>query len=209
VSALEGDPVAPFPETSHQFFPQAFQNPRGTLVISADDDAADFIGPVKLIATGKRGDETLRREVRPYSRVWNNTGSSRPTRELVVTIRDAAPYRLEWIADNVKVEAGKEAKLTLRLTRRWPDFKADVTVQPLSFPGNFKLSNTSFKGDQTELTIPISVQANTRPGSYTLAVMGQAQVPFNKDSEAKDRPNTLVSLPSRPVTFEIVEATKP
>jgi hypothetical protein len=109
----------------------------------------------------------------------------------------------------VKVEAGKDVELTLRLTRRWPDFKADVTVQPLSFPGNFKLSNTRFKGDQTELTIPVNVQANSRPGSYTFAVMGQAQVPFNKDAAAKDRPNTLVSLPSRPVTFEVVEAAKP
>lgn len=184
-------------------------NSRGTLVISADDDAADFLGPIKLVATGKRGDETIRREVRSYSRVWNNAGSSRPSRDLVVTVRDAAPYRLEWSSDNVEVEAGKEVDLTLRLTRRWEDFKADVTVQPLSFPGNFKLSNTSLKGDQTELTIPITVQNNTRPGSYTLAVMGQAQVPFNKDSEAKDRPNTLVSLPSRPVTLQVIEAAKP
>jgi hypothetical protein len=181
-------------------------NSRGTLVITADDDAADFTGPIKLIATGKRGEETLRREVRPYSRVWNNAGmnSSRPSRELIVAIRDGAPYRLEWSAEQVEVEAGKEAALTLRLNRRWSDFKADVTVQPLTFPGNFKMSKTSFKGDQTELTIPITVQNNTRPGDYTLTVQGQGQVPFNKDGEAKDRPNTLVSLPSRSVTLRVI-----
>jgi hypothetical protein len=183
-------------------------NSRGTLVIFADDDAAAFTGPIKLIATGKRGGETIRREVRPYSRVWNNAGmnSSRPTRELVVAIRDAAPYRLEWSAANVDVEAGKDAKLTLKLTRRWDDFKADVTVQPLSFPGNFKLANSSFKGKQTELTIPITVQNNTRPGDYTLTVLGQAQVPFHKDAESKERPNTLVSLPSQSVTLKVTAA---
>lgn len=185
-------------------------NSRGTLVISADDDAADFTGAIKLIATGQRDEETIRREVRPHSRVWNNAGmnSSRPTRDLVVAIRDAAPYRLAWSAEKVEVEAGKEAQLTLKLSRRWDDFKADVTVQPLSFPGNFKLSNTSFKGNQTELSLPITVQANTRPGEYTLAVMGQAQVPFHKDSESKDRPNTLVSLPSRSITLTVVAAAK-
>ncbi len=183
-------------------------NSRGTLVISADDDAADFLGPVKLIATGKRGDDTIRREVRSYSRVWNNAGSSRPSRDLVVTVRDAAPYRLEWATDKAEVEAGKEANLTLRLTRRWTDFNADVTIQPLSFPGNFKFSNTAFKGDQTELTIPITVQSNTRPGEYTLAVLGQAQVPFHKDPESKEQPNTLVSLPSQPVTLTIVVPTE-
>lgn len=186
-------------------------NSRGTLVISADDNAADFTGPIKLVASGKQGDKTIRREVRPYSRVWNNAGmnSSRPTRDLVVAIRGGAPYRVEWSAKQVEVEAGKEAKLTLRLTRRWSDFKADVTVQPIAFPGNFKMSNTSFKAGQSELVIPVSVQSNTRPGDYTLAVQGQAQVPFNKDSKAKERPNTLVSLPSQSITLRVVAAEKP
>jgi hypothetical protein len=46
------------------------------------------------------------------------------------------------------------------------------------------------------------------PGKYTLSVTGQAQTPFNKDANAKERPNTLVSLPSRPVTLTIVAAAK-
>lgn len=185
-------------------------NSRGTLVISADDDAADFVGPISLIATGRRGDAEIRREVRPYTRVWTDAGmnSSRPTRELVVAIRDGAPYRLEWGSDRIVVEAGKTAEARLRLTRRWADFKANVTVQPLSFPGNFKISNTDFTGEQTELTLAITVQDGTRPGDYTLAVLGQAQVPFHKDPTAKDRPNTLVSLPSRPLTLSVANPSK-
>ena len=180
-------------------------NSRGTLVISAADDAADYVGPIKLVATGKRGDEILRRDVRPYARVWTDAGmnSSRPTRELIVAVRDSAPYRLEWASDRIEVEAGKPAEARLRLTRRWDDFKNNVTIQPLAFPGNFQLSNTDFVGDQTELTLPITVQNGTRPGDYTLVVLGQAQVPFNKDAAAKDRPKTLVSLPSRPLTLSV------
>ena len=51
----------------------------------ADADAPEWAGPIKLSATGKRGDEVLRREVRPYSRVWQNTdmNSSRPSRRPV------------------------------------------------------------------------------------------------------------------------------
>ena len=190
-------------------------NPGGTgsfntLVISASDDAADFVGPIKLVATGKRGDEVLRREVRPYTRVWNNAGmnSSRPMRELVVTIRDGAPYRLEWISDRIEVEAGNAAEAKLRLTRRWGEFKANLTVQPLSFPGNFKLSNMEFTGEQTELTLPITVQNGTRAGDYTLAVLGRAQVPFHKDPASKDHPNTLVSLPSQPLTLSVTVAAQ-
>jgi hypothetical protein len=185
-------------------------NSRGTLVISAADDAPEFVGPIRLIATGKRGEALLRRDVRPYTRVWTDPGmnSSRPTRELVVAVRDSAPYRLEWNQNRLDVEAGKTVDAKLRLIRRWPDFKAPLTVQPLAFPGNFKLSNTDFNGDQTELTLPITIEANTRPGDYTLCVLGQAQVPFNKDPSAVTRPNTLVSLPSQPLTLHVVAPAK-
>ena len=52
------------------------------------------------------------------------------------------------------------------------------------------------------------VQAGTRPADYTLAVLGQAQVPFNKDATKPDKPNTLVSIPSRPLTITVTEPPK-
>ncbi|MCA9176624.1 MAG: PPC domain-containing protein, partial [Planctomycetales bacterium] len=181
-------------------------NSRGTLVLTATDDAADFVGPIRLIATartGSDGDTELRREVRSYARVWNQDNSSRPMREHIVAIRDSAPYRLEWQQDRLEVEPGKTAEARLRLIRRWPEFDQKVTIQPLAFAGNFKLANTDLTGQQTELTLPIEVQNGTRPGEYTMCVLGQAQVPFNKDPDAKDRPNTLVSLPSMPLTLVV------
>jgi hypothetical protein len=114
---------------------------------------------------------------------------------------------LEWASDRIEVEAGKPAEAKLKLIRRAGDFKANVSVQPLAFPGGFQLGNLEFAGEQTELTLPISVQNGTRPGEYTLAVLGQAQVPFNKDPAAQDKPNTLVSLPSRPLTLNVKPAT--
>jgi hypothetical protein len=178
-------------------------NSRGTLVLWADDDAADFVGPIKLWATAKRGEEVIKREVRSYSRVFNDLGGSQPSRDLIIAVRDGAPYRLEWASDRIEVEAGKVAEAKLKLVRRWSDFKNEVTVQNLAFPGNFQMNNTSFAGDQAEIAVPITVQGGTRAGEYTLAVLGQGQVPFNKDSKATDRPNTLVSLPSRPLTLVV------
>src|SRR5262249_39704059 len=43
---------------------------RGAFVLWADPDAPEWIGSVRLLATGKRGTELLQREVRPYTRVW-------------------------------------------------------------------------------------------------------------------------------------------
>jgi hypothetical protein len=129
--------------------------------------------------------------------------SSRPTRDLVIAVRDGAPYRLEWERQQVEAEAGKPLELPLKLKRRTADGKNEVTIQPLSFPGNFQMNNGSITGDQQELKVTITVQNGTRPGQYTLAVLGQSQVPFNKDPAAKERPNTLVSLPSQPITITV------
>ena len=74
--------------------------------------------------------------------------------------------------------------------------------------GTFRLATSRITAGQSELAVTIDVQAGTRPGDITLAVMGQAQVPFSKDPEAKDRPPTLVSLPSQPVTITVVAPEK-
>ena len=182
-------------------------NQRGTLVVRADDNAAPWTGPVKLFATAKVGDTELRREVRSYCRVLNLVGS-REAREHVWAVRERSPYSLALEPDRISVEAGQKTDVKLRLTRHWPDFKNAVNYQPLNFPGNFQLGNGTIAADQTEATLTITVQANTRPADYTLVVLGQGQVPFNKDPAKPDKPNTLVSVPSRPLTITVTEAPK-
>lgn len=176
-----------------------------SMIFWADENAAPWTSPVKLWAEQKQGDKTLRREVRPYMRPHQISGC-RTTRELMLAVREKAPYALAIEPEKIAVEAGKPAEVKLMLKRHWPEFTGPVNFIPLNFPGGFQLGNGTVQ--QTELGISITIQQNTRPGDYTLAVMGQAQVPFNKDSAAKDRPNTLVQLPSRPVTITVSEPKK-
>jgi hypothetical protein len=184
-------------------------NTRGTFVLWADNDAPEWTGTVKLFATGKQGDQTIRREVRPYTRVWNDAGmnSSRPTRELALAIRPSASFAMQFTTDVVEVAAGEKAEVKLRLARHWPDFKNEVTISALAFPGGFSMPNSKFAGADNEITLTIEVQNGRPPGDYTFAVLGQAQVPFNKDPAAADRPNTLVSLPSYPITLRVQAPT--
>ncbi len=192
------------------FAPTTTDDQRGTFVLWSDENAADFAGPIKLFATAKVGEQTLRREVRPYTRVWNiaNINSSRPTREQLIAVRETAPYSLELVPNQIEIEAGKTAEVKVQAKRYWPEFKNAINLIPLSFKGNFQLPNTTIAADTNDVTIRITVQAGTRPGEYTMSVLGQAQVPFNKSKDAKDRPNTLVSMASRPVTINVIEAKK-
>jgi hypothetical protein len=181
---------------------------RGVVVLWADADAPDFAGPVALTATAKRGDETITREVRPYTRVWNSTdlNSSRPTRELVVAVADTAPFAVTPAADRLTIEAGKKAEVKVKCSRHQSDFKAAVNLSGLTLPNPLKVGAVSIPEGQTEATLTVEVQANARPGEYTFALQCQAQVPFSKDAKAATRPNTLVTTPSRPVTVVVTAA---
>ncbi len=178
-------------------------NSRGTFVLWADDDAPDWTGFLKLFATGVRDGETFRREVRPYSRVWNNSGTSRPQRQLALAVRERGPYDLQIDPPMITVQAGSPAALTLKLRRLWGGFTGPVTIQAHEFPGQFQLGNFDIAAGQTDVPLTIQVQQGAAPGDYTLCVKGQAQVPFNKDAAAADTPNTLVATISRPVTIRV------
>jgi hypothetical protein len=182
---------------------------RAVVVLWADADAPDFVGPIRLTATAKRGDEPVVREVRPYTRVWNSTdlNSSRPTRELVVAVADAAPFAVVPAADRLSVEAGKKADLKLTCQRYQADFKAAVNLSGLSLPNSVRVTTASIPEGKADATVTVEVPANARPGEFTFALQCQAQVPFSKDAKAATRPNTLVTTPSRPVTVVVTAVT--
>lgn len=178
--------------------------------MTADKDAPEFVGPIKLIATAKRGDETITREVRPYTRVWNSTdlNSSRPTRELFVAISaENTPFALTPAVEKIEIEAGKKADVVITCERLWPEFKGAVTLIPLSFPNSIKMNTASVAEEKTEAHVSLEVQANARPGEYTIAITGQGQVPYAKDAKTP-KANTLVPLPSRPLTIVVLPAPK-
>ena len=182
---------------------------RGVFVLWADRDAPEWAGPIKLTATGKSGDATLTREVRAYTRVWNSAGenSSRPTRDLVFAIADeAAPFAVTPAVETLEIQAGKKAEVVVKCDRIWPDLKGPVTLIPLSFPNSVKMTTATIAADKTETRVTIEVQANAKPGEYTIALTGQMQVPLAKGGKAKA--NTLVPLPSRPLRVVVRPTAK-
>ncbi len=183
--------------------PTTIRDNRGVFVFRADADAPDAVGVVALIATAKVGETTLRREVRPYTRVWNqaNLASSRPTRELVVAVRETSPFALHFEPERLEAKAGGKVEVKLRIERHWPDLKSSMTVAPLAFPNSIRAGNVEVPADKKEANLTLQVQPGTPPGEYTLTVTGQTQVPYNKDAAAKAKPNTLVTQAARPLTL--------
>jgi hypothetical protein len=185
--------------------PTTVRGAHGAFVFWADSGAADWTGQVKLFATAKVGARTLRREVRPFTRVWleGNLASSRSTRDLVLAVRGGAPFALEFAEGRAEVEAGKKVELKVRLYRHAKDFTNPVTVLPLAPPDNLRVAGGEVSAGREEGSVTVDVPPDTPPGEYTLAVLGQAQVPYSKDAKAGPKPNVLVALPGRPVTLVI------
>ena len=176
----------------------------GTFVMWADRDMPESTSGIRLLATGIHEGEKFVREVRPYTRVWNQgDGTSRPLRELMIATRSTAPFLMSFAEPQVSCAAGKKVQAKLKLDRLWPSFQEPLNVLPLSWPGNFRMNNGQFSGATNEITLDIEVQAGTKPGEYTLAVLGQGQVPFSKNSDGKDMKNVLVSMPSTPLTIVV------
>src|SRR5262249_21125137 len=171
--------------------PTTPRDSRGTFVFWADADAPEWTGSVKLFATAKAGDKTLRHEVRPYTRVWADPGqgSSRPTRELVLAVRESAPFALHFASERLEAKAGSKVEVKLHVDRLWRDCKNMITVQPLSFPGPIRMSNVEVPAAKSEVSLTMELQPGTPAGEYTLAVTGQAQVPYSKDAKARQKPN--------------------
>ncbi|WP_254508314.1 PPC domain-containing protein [Anatilimnocola floriformis] len=188
--------------------PTTIYGNHGAVVLYADDNAANFDGVIKLTATGQRGDETITREVRSYARVWqDNPASSRPLRDVFLSVRETAPFGLQFDQDKLTVEAGKKVDVKILLKRHWPDFTGAASLQTFAFPGQIKANLPQFTAGANEGTITFEVQANTPPGDYTLTLLGQAQVPFEKDPK-KGKANTLVTLACRPITITVTAAAK-
>jgi hypothetical protein len=197
------------PQGVHALLTTINDDSRGTFVLWADKDALDSVASITLTATAKLGDTTLVREVRPYTRVWNSTdlNSSRPTRELVIAVRETAPFAVIPSAQRIEIEAGKTAEVKVKCERLWPEFKAAVNLQGLALPGPIKVTAPAIGDGKDEATVTFEVQSGARPGEYTVALQCQGQVPYAKDAKSA-KVNTLVTLPSRPITIVVTPAAK-
>jgi hypothetical protein len=187
-------------------------------VVSAANGAAAWTGEIKIAGTATIGGKKVVREARSASIVWpippgqNIPTISRVDRSLMLAVRPGAPYTLAASLDKPALVQGEKGTLKVKLTRLSPDFKTPLTVQaiPTELPKGLTLNNNqpiTVAANAADGTLPINVQPNVPPGTYTLVLRTQTQMPYNKDPMARQKPNTLVVLPSAPVTLTILPKT--
>ena len=136
---------------------------------------------------------------------------SRLDRGVAFAVREKGPYSLTASIDKAILQQGDKATAKVTLVRLWPDNKAPLTLQAqiADLPPNNTLTfqnnqPVTIAADKTEGTLAVEAKSNCPPGTYNVVFHTQAQVPFNKDPMAKQKPATLVVLPSTPLKITVL-----
>jgi len=183
------------------------------IVLTAAPDAAAWTGEIKVTGTATIKGQKVVREARPASITWpvqpqqNIPTISRLDRNLMLAVRDKAPYSLTATIDKPALLQGDKAAITVKLNRIWPDLKNQVQVVPIDLPPNVTINNNqpmNIAADKTDATLAVDVKANALPGTYNLVLRTQTQLPYNKDPNNKQKPPVNVVLPATPVTLTVL-----
>lgn len=190
-----------------------------TLVLSAAANAANAEAIFKVKGTAKINGQTIVREARPASITWatppqqNIPAISRLDRQLMLAVRDKAPYHLVPKETALSIKQGDKATLNFKVTRLWPDFKGAVAVkqtpgvqnnQPLIAGITFNNNQpVNVAADKTDGSGPITVGTNAVPGIYSFVLEGSASHQFEKVPKGP-KVNSGLNYPSIPITLTVV-----
>lgn len=141
----------------------------------------------KADAERKAAVQTITREARPATIVWSpvrnqGPGVSRIARSLGLSVlKESAPIQLTTDVFRVEVNQGRQVLVPTKLFRR-NGFNNNVAVTVQGLPRNSRISvqNKNINKGKDSEVYRLFVATNTNPGTYTLYLQGQAQVPYRK-----------------------------
>lgn len=183
---------------------------QAVVVVHAEGDAKPWDGAIKLVGTATVGGKKLTREVRAATISWpvqqaNNPTITRLDRELVLAVRDQAPYTLALGAEKIKVNQGEKVSIPVKVVPG-ENFKTAVQVAAFGGPPGLVPQNVSITpGQGGTVTLDTKGGAPIPPGNYTVFLRGQTQPinPKNPQPPPKGAPPNIVQT-SMPVTVTIV-----
>jgi hypothetical protein len=184
----------------------------GTLVLTAAPDARPWAGAIRVKGTARIDGREVEREARAASVTWptpqNVPPVSRLDHELVLAVRDEAPYVLTAGVEKLTVKQGERVEVPVTVKRLWPDFKGSVQVSALNLPsaqGNRPQPQPllALNGGSEKGRVTLVISANAPPGVHTIVLRGQAQLAVTRDKN-RPRQNLTAVEPSNPIEVSVL-----
>jgi hypothetical protein len=172
------------------------------LVVSAADNAAEAVAAVKVVGAAVINGQKVTHQARPASITWgvqpqqNIPTITRLDRELMLAIRDKAPGKFVAGMEKAVVSLGDKIDIPLKLSRSFPEFKANFQVAPVpgEWPQGMQFPNLTFAPGKDDLKAALTVPANIPPGVYNITFRGFAPIAPN-NAKAKPVNTILISTP--------------
>jgi hypothetical protein len=186
------------------------------IALHADAAAKPWVGEIKVKGTATVRGQKVVREARPAGILWpvppqqNVPTISRLERALFFAVGGGpAPWDLGLTLDKAVLTQGERGAIKLNLKRLWPDFKGALAVQAQNaeLPRGLVVNNNqplNVAAGKNDGSLNVVVTNQVPPGLYTVVLRCQAQVPYNRDPAAKQKPNVNVTQYSAPVTLTVL-----
>jgi hypothetical protein len=183
---------------------------QAVVVVHAEPDAQLWAGAITIVGTATVNGQKLTREVRSATITWPVVQVNIPTitrmdRELVLAVRDKAPYSLIIGTPKINVIQGQKISIPVKLVPG-EKFKTNVQVAAIGGPAGLNpQAITLTPGKDGTVTLDAKGGALFAPGNYTVFLRGQTQ-PINPKQPIlipKGGPPNFVQF-SMPVSVTIV-----
>jgi hypothetical protein len=179
------------------------------VVFTAAPDAPEWSGVVRLRATAQFDGQRVARPVRCAERRWalGNINTCRECRDICLAVRSQAPYGVKPAAGTLTVPAGASVEAKMTVARYWPEFQGKVQLTGLNPPPGFNVPTIDVPPGQTTATVELTVAGTVPPGTYSVVLRGDAQVPFSRDGKG-NKTNVRVADPAVPLTVTVLPPAK-
>ena len=186
------------------------------VVVHAGDDATPYTGPITVSATAEIDGKKVQREVRAAGITWavpqqNILTVTRLDRELVLAVRDEAPYSLAAEQDAITIRQGEPIKIPVKLRKHWTDFKSNVQISAGALPPGLNMPPVTLAAGKDAAVAVFQPKGGQglQPGHYTLVLRGQTQPinPKGGGAMAKRGPMNYVQY-TQPIELTVTAKTK-
>ncbi|HJT36731.1 MAG TPA: PPC domain-containing protein [Pirellulales bacterium] len=158
-----------------------------TLVLTASDQVADWVGNIEIVGRAKIGETEVARNARAgtvlYAAQQNRPADARLARglALAVTAADTAPFTVD-LGEGKLWEMSRAGKLEIpvKLTRRG-EIKGNLTLTAQGLPPNVQPQNLTFDGNTNEGKFTLQINANAPLGSFAFYLQTQGNVGYRRD----------------------------
>lgn len=181
------------------------------LAVYADEKAADWAGPVRVVGTAVVDGQERRKVAVPGCQLWptqnNGTSPSRLTRGLWLSVRPPRPYRMV-MEYPPHAAAGSQFPIKFKLITNDPKWKTQVQLTQATAP--LGRNRRPVRLPTVKLTPGKQATANVRlprdavPGVHPIAYFGQAQINVT-DPKTKRRRRFTVTQPLPPAHIKIYD----